>query len=123
MLINVDLSVTAFYESGPLTQMIAKILGFRSTDDLRRGFSEEVTVSNIDVGSYFQNQYNRRLLYPFLPCVVVRRNQYLPIEVCDVIPEQRYMRKLNRRQTDDMMNFARQNPNTRQQNFKMVSIY
>ncbi|CAB5168276.1 Piwi-domain-containing protein [Rhizophagus irregularis] len=156
MLINVDLSVTAFYESGPLTQMIAKILGFRSTDDLRRGFSEgdhhkvedfirnlrirdnhrtgnkrkfkiegltrtpvsntmfdRGDGSNIDVGSYFQNQYNRRLLYPFLPCVVVRRNQYLPIEVCDVIPEQRYMRKLNRRQTDDMMNFARQNPNTR----------
>ncbi|CAB4481808.1 unnamed protein product [Rhizophagus irregularis] len=37
----------------------------------------------------------------------------LPIEVCDVIPEQRYMRKLDKDLTEDMMNFARQNPNVR----------
>ncbi|CAB5308725.1 unnamed protein product [Rhizophagus irregularis] len=54
-----------------------------------------------------------RLSYPFLPCVIVRRNQYFPIEVCDVIREQRYMRKLTGMQTDEMMNFARQNPNVR----------
>ncbi|CAB4481811.1 unnamed protein product [Rhizophagus irregularis] len=41
------------------------------------------------------------------------RNQYFPIEVCDVIREQRYMRKLTGMQTDEMMNFARQNPNVR----------
>ncbi|CAB5298073.1 unnamed protein product [Rhizophagus irregularis] len=35
------------------------------------------------------------------------------MEVCDIIPEQRYMRKLNREQTDVMMNFTRQNPSNR----------
>src|SRR4051812_43534292 len=41
MLINVDLSATAFYESGPLIQMVTKILGRRNPDDLRRGFSDK----------------------------------------------------------------------------------
>ncbi|RGB24745.1 Piwi domain-containing protein [Rhizophagus diaphanus] len=156
MMINIDLSTTAFYESGPLINVVANILKLRSLDDLRRNLSESDRFkvediisglritdnhrtgnrrkfkieglteapashatfprddgSRIDVRTYFQNQYNRRLLYPFLPCVIVRRNQYLPIEVCDVIREQRYMRKLIGKQTEDMMNFARQNPNVR----------
>jgi hypothetical protein len=55
MLINVDLSATAFYESGPLIQMITKILGRRNPDDLRRGFSDkdrikvEKTLKNLKI--------------------------------------------------------------------------
>lgn len=40
MLINVDVSATAFYESGPLVEIVAKILNRRSVDELRRGFSD-----------------------------------------------------------------------------------
>src|SRR3954462_9639811 len=40
MMINVDLSATAFYQRGPLIQMVVKILGRRSPDDLRRGLSD-----------------------------------------------------------------------------------
>src|ERR1051325_8314901 len=36
MMINVDLSATAFYESGGLVQMVVKVLGRRSVEDLRR---------------------------------------------------------------------------------------
>jgi hypothetical protein len=129
MMINIDLSATAFYEGGPLVQMVAKILGRRSPDDLHRGLGdrdrqkversikglkirdnhrtgnkrkfkvEKLTPtpasttmfdrgdgSNVDVKTYFQNTYNKRLLFPFLPCVIVRRNVYLPMEVCEVIP-------------------------------------
>ncbi|CAB4399861.1 unnamed protein product [Rhizophagus irregularis] len=156
MMINIDLSSTAFYEGGPLIQMVARILGLRSPNDLRRGLSDkdhqkvERRIKNlrisdnhrpeyrrkfkilklsqnsasdttfdgdngnkIDVKTYFQNKYKKRLLYPFLPCVVVRNDNNLPIEVCDVIPEQRYMRKLDKDLTEDMMNFSRQNPNVR----------
>ncbi|PKC72009.1 hypothetical protein RhiirA1_47914 [Rhizophagus irregularis] len=38
----------------------------------------------IDVRTYFQKARNKRLIYPFLPCVVVRRDIFL--EICDVIP-------------------------------------
>ncbi|PKB99050.1 Piwi-domain-containing protein [Rhizophagus irregularis] len=155
MMINIDLSATAFYEEGPLIRMVAKILGLRSPNDLRKGLSdkdrqkvekriknlkirdnhnpenkrkfkiEKLTKtpashttfdkdgSRIDVKTYFQNQFNKRLIYPFLPCVVVRKTVYLPLEVCDVIPEQRYMRKLDKNLTDEMMKFTRQNPNVR----------
>ncbi|RGB39104.1 Piwi domain-containing protein [Rhizophagus diaphanus] len=153
MMINIDLCATAFYEGGPLIQMVVKILGLRSPNDLRRGLSDierrkvEKRIKNlrisdnhrpenkqkfmiekltqnsafdimfdvdngnkIDVKTYFQNIHNIRLLYPFLPCVVVRKNNYLPIEVCDVIPEQQYMQKLDCNLTNKMTKFARQNP-------------
>ncbi|PKK68178.1 Piwi-domain-containing protein [Rhizophagus irregularis] len=156
MMINIDLSATTFYEGGPLIQMVAKILGLRSPNDLRRGLSDmerqkvEKRIKNLrindnhrpenkrkfkiekltqtsasdimfdidngnkfNVETYFQDKYNRRLLYPFLPCVIARKNIHLPIEVCDVIPEQRYMRKLDRNLSDKMTNFARQNPTIR----------
>lgn len=131
MMINIDLSATAFYESGPLIEKVVKILGhsYRSLNDLRRGLStndrhkvedfirglkikdnhrtgtrrkfkvEGLTStpashtmfdmgdgSEIDVRTYFQNAYNRPLLYPSLPCVIVRSNVYLPMEVCDIVP-------------------------------------
>src|SRR5687767_3629167 len=40
MLINIDLSATAFYEPGPLVQIVAKMLGRRSPDDLQRGITD-----------------------------------------------------------------------------------
>src|SRR3954453_3426236 len=40
MMINIDLSATAFFEAGPLVQMVTKILGKRTPDDLRRGLLE-----------------------------------------------------------------------------------
>ncbi|RIA81109.1 Piwi domain-containing protein [Glomus cerebriforme] len=156
MMINVDLSATVFYEAGPLVQMVTKILGRRSPDDLRRGFLDkdrqkvERTIkglrirdnhlsgrkrrfkierltptsasntqfdrgdgSNIDVATYFYQQHNRRLNHAYLPCVVVRKNVYLPMEVCDVIEGQRYMRKLNGKQTDNMIKFTCQQPQQR----------
>ena len=129
MMINIDLHATAFYESGDLIQIVAKILGKSSVDDLReitdgdrtklskalkdlkvyvthRGENASkrhfriVKISNIsaannkveiddgrqtDVASYFERTYNRRLQYPFLPCVIVRKTTCLPMEVCNVV--------------------------------------
>lgn len=41
--------------------------------------------SKTDVATYFHQTYGRRLLYPFLPCVVTGRDVFLPMEVCHVI--------------------------------------
>jgi eukaryotic translation initiation factor 2C len=35
------ISATAFYEGGPLIQMVAKILGLRSPNDPRRGLLKQ----------------------------------------------------------------------------------
>uniref|UniRef100_A0A1D1XV91 Protein argonaute MEL1 n=1 Tax=Anthurium amnicola TaxID=1678845 RepID=A0A1D1XV91_9ARAE len=155
MMINIDLSATAFYEGGPLIQLVTKILDRRSPEDLRRGFSErdrqkvERVIKSLrikdnhrdgsrkfkiekltptpashtmfdkgdgtqdSVQNYFNQVYNRRLNYPFFPCIVVRKNVYLPMEVCDVIPGQRYPRKLDEKQTADMIKFTCQRPDVR----------
>ncbi|CAG8488744.1 11583_t:CDS:10 [Funneliformis caledonium] len=163
MLINVDLSATAFYESGPLVQIVTKILGRRTPDDLRRGITDkeliraEKTLKNlkirvihrgeatskrnfkivkltptpasqtrfdagdgttIDVASYFAKTYGRRLSYPFLPCAIVQKNVYLPLEVCEVIEGQRHIRKLNEKQTADMIKFTCQSPHMRANKIK-----
>uniref|UniRef100_A0A1D1YV71 Protein argonaute 1 n=1 Tax=Anthurium amnicola TaxID=1678845 RepID=A0A1D1YV71_9ARAE len=158
MMINIDLSATAFYEGGPLVQMVTKVLNKRNVDELRRGLNDrdrvkvEKAIKNLkicvthrgettkkrrfkimkltaspashtkfdageqgtmDVATYFTKQYNTRLGFASLPCVVVRKNVFLPMEVCEVIPGQRHIRKLNDRQTADMIKFTCQQPQMR----------
>ncbi|CAG8640857.1 6105_t:CDS:10, partial [Ambispora gerdemannii] len=163
MMINVDLSATAFYESGNLVQMVVKILGRRSVDDLRRGLDGkdriklEKSIKNLkirvthrgeavakrrykitkitqksaqdtkfeqgdngitDVASYFNKTYQIRLNYPYLPCVTVKKDMHYPMEVCEVIEGQRFLRKLNERQTADMIKFTCQPPHIRANKIK-----
>ncbi|PKY39143.1 Piwi-domain-containing protein [Rhizophagus irregularis] len=67
-----------------------------------------------DVASYFQRTYNIQLLYPFFPCIVIRRGTYLPMEVCNVVKGQRYMRRmLDERQTANMTKLTCQPPQSR----------
>ncbi|CAG8475082.1 5802_t:CDS:10 [Rhizophagus irregularis] len=153
MMINIDLHATAFYERGSLIQLVVRILGKSTVEDLWRiqerdrtklekclknlkifvvlRFSRhrfriskltntsassttfEVNGQQIDIATYFFSTYGRRLQYPFLPCVVVRNETYLPIEICNVVEGQRYMRKLNERQMADMIEFTCQPPQIR----------
>ncbi|KAI8062500.1 Piwi domain-containing protein [Gongronella butleri] len=156
MMVNVDVSATAFYESGPLHEIVAKILGRRSVDDLRRGIPEREKIrlekvlktlrvmtkhrgeknrkykinrltpspadstmfstedgKELSVADYFRANYNTRLAYGFLPCISVGKNAYLPMEVCEVVPGQRHMKKLNEKQTAEMIKFTCQKPNVR----------
>ncbi|CAG8516305.1 10444_t:CDS:10 [Funneliformis caledonium] len=162
IMMNLDVSATVFYESGQLVNIVAKILGRRTPEDLRRGlnvkdhfvierflknvrinvihrgeaaarrrfkidqitpksalettFDSEGAITN--VAEYFQQRYNKRLNYPFLPCVVVARKVYLPMEVCEIIKGQRYIRKLNGKQTADMIKFTCQPPHIRANKIK-----
>lgn len=53
------------------------------------------------VAHYFASKYEYHLRFGHLPCIVAgdsSRPVYLPLEVCKVVPGQRYMRKLNERQ-------------------------
>ncbi|KAJ3051715.1 hypothetical protein HK097_007259, partial [Rhizophlyctis rosea] len=160
MLINLDVSATAFYQPGPVIDMVAKILGRHSGHDLRtqisdkdrikvekalRGLKIVVThrgqirrkyrIAKItptpasrtmfpvgdtgtedSVANYFQTKYNSQLYFPHLPCLVVgdpNKHVYLPMEVCEVVHGQRHLRKLNERQTAEMIKFTCQPPHVR----------
>lgn len=67
----------------------------------------------MSVAAYFTQKYNMRLAYPFLPCIVVKRDVFLPMEVCELVPGQRLQKKLNEKQTADMIKFTCQKPNIR----------
>ncbi|ORY20350.1 Piwi-domain-containing protein, partial [Neocallimastix californiae] len=160
MMINLDVSATAFYESGPVLEVVAHILGYSSSKDLTHSFSEhdrlrvEKTIkgikvvithrneqkrkykvsrvtyysanntmfpygednTEISVTDYFKIRYNYKLKFGHLPCLIVgdpSRHIYLPLEVCEVAPAQRLCRKLNERQTADMIRFTCQPPHKR----------
>ncbi|KAJ3350930.1 eukaryotic translation initiation factor 2C, 2 [Entophlyctis luteolus] len=160
LLINLDVSATAFFQAGPLIEMVAKILNRNTPNDLRapitekdrikldktlrglkiavthRGsirrkyriarvtntavarttFTQEAIGREETVAGYFMSKYNVTLYFPHLPCLVVgdpAKLVYLPLEVCDVVPGQRHLRKLNERQTAEMIKFTCQPPHVR----------
>jgi len=64
-----------------------RIRGLTPTPPERTFFN--ITINNqttqISVATHFRNTYNRNLQFPALPCVVVRPECYLPMEVCHII--------------------------------------
>jgi len=72
--------------------------------------------TEISVTEYFKTRYNYKLKFAHLPCLIVgdpNRHIYLPMEVCEVAPAQRLCRKLNEKQTADMIRFTCQPPHKR----------
>ncbi|KAJ3084300.1 hypothetical protein HK102_000701 [Quaeritorhiza haematococci] len=164
MLLNLDVSATAFYEPGPVVDIVASMMGRQTPEDIRQPFNERdrqriekalkgikvytthrgnskrkwkiasVTATSAErtvfpvkdkegqeenVANYFKVRYNNELKFPHFPCLIVgnpNKNLYLPMEVCYVVQGQRILRKLNERQTADMIRFTCQPPQVRSQN-------
>ncbi|KAF9208010.1 Eukaryotic translation initiation factor 2C [Haplosporangium sp. Z 27] len=171
MMINLDVSATAFYQSGSLIEIIIKTLGLRSPNDLARtsppinwakaekaikglritvnhrekskkGFKVvklvqksarqykfkvdsnktdaqgKPTQVETTIEAYFQQTYGKKLQFPNIPCIAIGKTAILPLEVCSVIEGQRYPRKLDDRQTADMIKFTCQPPHVRANTIK-----
>lgn len=71
----------------------------------------------ISIPEYFKQEYGLDLKYPNLPCIAVGNGpakKFLPIEVCDLVPNQIIRRKLNNDQLAQMIRaVASQNPSQR----------
>jgi len=149
LMVNVDLSATAFYEPKDLIDYAISVLNLRNPNDISRGLSQRdfatlekslknvkvVTThrgestrmyriskltpetadkrtfklddgSSMSVGQYFKKTYGRSLRHGNLPCVLVgdvKRGIALPMEVCKIVPSQRYIKKLGDKQTASMI--------------------
>ncbi|KAI0221014.1 hypothetical protein L0F63_004190 [Massospora cicadina] len=55
------------------------------------------------VDKYFSQKLGIRLQFPSLPCVEIKKGVLIPMELCEVIPGQRYAKKLNEIQTAEMI--------------------
>nr|POE47165.1 protein argonaute mel1 [Quercus suber] len=117
-------------ETTPFMEKVKTIVGFaRPTDKLkvvRFGDADQVMFKykdaaktgapeqDISVANYFQRQHGIKLNKPKLPVLNVGTKadpQYLPIELCTVLPGQPYSRLLGSDQTTAMIHFAARSPN------------
>ncbi|XP_026759206.1 protein argonaute-2 isoform X2 [Galleria mellonella] len=153
MMLNIDVSATAFYKAQPVIEFMCEVLDIRDINDQRKpltdsqrvkftkeikGLKIEIThcgtmkrkyrVCNVTrrpaqmqsfplqlengqtvectVSKYFLDKYKMKLRYPHLPCLQVgqeHKHTYLPLEVCNIVPGQRCIKKLTDMQTSTMI--------------------
>jgi hypothetical protein len=81
---------------------------------VNRSSSPDATPVAVTVAQYFKRQHGITLKEPQLPVLNVGTladPQYLPIELCTVLPGQAYRRLLSGDQTSEMLKFAARFPN------------
>ncbi|KAG0205476.1 Protein argonaute 10 [Mortierella sp. GBA30] len=61
----------------------------------------------VSIPQYYAAAYSLKLRYPNLPCIGVKaregKTMYFPVEVCNIVPGKRYMKKLDENQTAEMI--------------------
>jgi eukaryotic translation initiation factor 2C len=85
----------------------------------RNDESGNATTRLISVEGYFHEMHNIRLRFPGLPFVKTRKpGIFFPMELCFALENQRYMHKLNDKQTSEMIRFCVKRPNERLEHIK-----
>ncbi|KAF3822785.1 hypothetical protein GH733_008159 [Mirounga leonina] len=111
MMLNIDVSATAFYKAQPVIEFVCEVLDFKSieeqqkplTDSQRVKFTKEIKggllpcvfplqqesgqTVECTVAQYFKDRHKLVLRYPHLPCLQVGQEQkhtYLPLEASSV---------------------------------------
>ncbi|KAI9193484.1 Piwi domain-containing protein [Polychytrium aggregatum] len=99
---------------------IGKILS-ETPDRFRFDIKRENDTRNVSVAEYFMEQYEYRVRYGFLPCIKSSNGRIVvPMECVNVVPGQRFLKKLSARQTDDMLKTAKTNPNERRRQIEQA---
>ncbi|KRX24853.1 Protein argonaute-2 [Trichinella nelsoni] len=158
MMLNIDVSATAFYKSMPVVDFLSEILDAPHIPENRRPLRLKVEITHCGqmrrryrvcnvtrrpaqtqtfplqiengqtvectVAKYFYDRYCIRLKYPQLPCLQVgleQKHTYLPLEVCNLVPGQRCIKKLTDTQTSSMIKAtARSAPDREQEINELV---
>ncbi|KAF3333035.1 protein argonaute MEL1-like protein [Carex littledalei] len=100
----------------PDLQIRYKINGISSVPIDKITFPDQNGAS-ISIVQYFRNKYGLNLRYTKLPCLLAgsdSRPKYLPMEVCQIISGQRYVKKLNERQVTNILRATCKRPHERE---------
>lgn len=76
-------------------------------------FTPKDTGKEISVYEYFKQKYNINLVHWWAPLIETERAGFFPMEVCTLLPNQKYQFKLNPNQTASMIKFAVTRPKER----------
>ncbi|MCD9641208.1 argonaute 5 [Datura stramonium] len=86
-------------------------------------FSVDGTEIRTSVADYFRQKYNIVLRYPMLPAIQAGSSSkpvYLPMEICSIVPGQRYTKMLNGRQVTEMLKATCQRPGDRERTIMQI---
>ncbi|KRZ04635.1 Protein argonaute-2 [Trichinella zimbabwensis] len=143
MMLNIDVSATAFYKSMTVIDFLAEVLDAPHIPESRRAlsdaqrvkFTKEIKGLKVEITHCGQMRRRYRVCnvtrrpaqtqtYPHLPCLQVgleQKHTYLPLEVCNLVPGQRCIKKLTDTQTSSMIKAtARSAPDREQEINELV---
>lgn len=86
-------------------------LSSKVADDLY--FNNEKEGRDMSVSEYFEKAYNRRLEFKSLPCIMDKKKNYIPFEVCEILNSQRYEKPLSDKAKADMIRKTAMSPQDR----------
>ncbi|KAF7876311.1 hypothetical protein EAF04_001406 [Stromatinia cepivora] len=81
-------------------------------------FTPKDTSKETSVYDYFRTKYNILLKFWWAPLIETERAGFFPMEVCTLIPNQKYQYKLDPNQTSSMIKFAVTRPKVRIQSIE-----
>jgi len=105
------------------TRRNEKIMGLgNSARDIVFMMNQEGKETEISIEQYFKDKYRIKLEYPTLPCLLInkKKQNYLPMEVCRIEPQQKYKGPMFDVLTSEMIKVMNKTPMDR---FRMVKHY
>uniref|UniRef100_A0A0E0LKF1 Piwi domain-containing protein n=1 Tax=Oryza punctata TaxID=4537 RepID=A0A0E0LKF1_ORYPU len=99
------------YRIASFTEESADVQTFKSPDGIKT------------VKEYFNKKYKLKLAFGNLPCLQVgskEKPNYLPMELCNIIPGQRYKNRLSPTQVSNLMNITNDRPCDRESSIRQT---
>ncbi|KAH7290287.1 hypothetical protein KP509_30G040900 [Ceratopteris richardii] len=107
----------------PHNKMVHRIVGFSEASSAEQKFikkkadeSGQVVETEMTIKDYYAVHHSIDLRFPGLPCIAagrIKRPTYIPVELCEILPGQRYTKSLSSVQRQKMIDQARQGPEER----------
>ncbi|EFI28409.1 hypothetical protein CC1G_13943 [Coprinopsis cinerea okayama7 len=98
------------------------IMGFVSDGG---GFKFDFEGKMITVAQHYRTAHNVTLSHPFAPGVILRKEPHMvvvPMELCELVPNQMFKKKVPDDMAGDMVKFAAVNPSDRFQKIKLAPM-
>ncbi|KAJ9070224.1 hypothetical protein DSO57_1010708 [Entomophthora muscae] len=114
-----NLRITLSYRGESSREYKIRSISATGADATKFDLVEEgVNKGKTTIAKYFTQKFGTRLQFPMLPCVEIKKGVLIPMELCEVLPGQRYPKKLSESQTAEMIKITCVPPKVRADKIK-----
>lgn len=114
-----NLRITLSYRGESSREYKVRSISATGADATKFDLVEEgVNKGKTTIAKYFTQKFGTRLQFPMLPCVEIKKGVLIPMELCEVLPGQRYPKKLSESQTAEMIKITCVQPKVRADKIK-----